>query len=125
KSCPRTLSSGRGECLDQLAELVWCRNRSEDRQRHASLDEGVDPRPHLLRAAEDEHLLDQLPGGGGGRSLPVTRLPGCDHRVDLVAEAEPAVESGVDRNRDVGGEHETGQRLHRLALARQAEEATE
>ena len=45
--------------------------------------------------------------------------------VDLLAVAEPAVEGGVDRDRDVGGEHEPGERLDRLALAGDAEEAAE
>ena len=67
----------------------------------------------------------RLPRCRRGRRLAVARLPGGDHRVDLIAVAEPAVEGGVDGDGDVGGEHEAGQRLDRLALAGQAEEAAE
>ena len=54
----------RRERLDQLAELVRRRDRGQHRQRDPAGDELVEARPHLLRAAEDEHLLDQLPGRG-------------------------------------------------------------
>ena len=64
-------------------------------------------------------------GAAAGRLLAVLRLPGVDHLVDLLAVAEPAVEGLVDRHGDVGGEHEAGQRLDLLALARDAEEAAE
>ena len=70
-------------------------------------------------------VLDQLPGGELGRLLAVLRLPGLDHRVDRLAVAEPAEEGLVDGHRDVGGEHEAGERLDLLALAREAEEAAE
>ena len=83
------------------------------------------PLLHLLGRAEDEHFLDRLPGRRGRRRLAVAGLPGLDHRVDLLAVAEPAVEGVVDRDGDVGGEHEAGQRLDLLALAGDADEAAE
>src|SRR5688572_25181026 len=119
---PRRSSAQR---LDQLAELVGCRDRGEDRQGDAAGDEGAEPLLHLLWRAEDEHVLDQLPWRCSGRGLPVLRLPRRAHLGDLVAVAEPAIERRIDRDGDVGGEHEAGDRLDLLALAGEAEETTE
>ncbi len=64
-------------------------------------------------------------GAAAAAALAVAGLPGGDHRVDLLAVAEPAVEVRVDGDGDVGGEHEAGERLDLLALAGDAEEAAE
>ena len=63
--------------------------------------------PLALRVgvAEDEDLADQVVGHELERALAVALLPGLDHRVDLLAPAEPAEERRVDRHGRVGGEH--------------------
>ena len=71
---------GRRQRRDRLAELVRRHDRGQDRQRDAAGDEGREPLLHLLRGAEDEHLLDQLPGRRRRGRLAVAGLPGGDHR---------------------------------------------
>ena len=56
-------------------------------------------------------------GASSAGLLPVLRRPRLDHRVDLLAVAEPAIEVLVDGDGDVGGEHEARDRLDLLALA--------
>ena len=118
----RTLA---GEGVDQLGELLRRDDGGEDRGGDAAGDELLEALLHLLGAAEDEHLLDRLPGRFGGGLLAVAGVPGVQHRLDLLPPAEPSVELGVDRDGDVGGEHEAGERLDLLARTGEEEEAAE
>ena len=59
----------------------------------------VEALAHLLGRAEDEHLLDQLPGRRRGRAPRGPWPPRPRHLGDRLAVAEPAVEGRVDRAR--------------------------
>ena len=115
----------RRQRFDQRDHLVGLGDRRQDRQRDPAGDELAEPVAHLVGLAEDEDLLDQLPGHRGERPLAIPRVPALDHLVDRLAVAEPAEELLVDRHRRVGGEHEAGDRLDLLARAGDAEEAAE
>src|SRR3990172_95612 len=61
------------------------------------------------------------PAWGGAeleRFLAVAGLPGLRHRPQRLAPAEPAVEGGVDRRGQVGGDHEPRQAARRLLVVR-------